>query len=256
MFCPKCGNEYEASFKFCPNCGEAKQVVVQQSEITPPQPVPPPPPPAPPPGGYYPQQYPPTPAPKKSRKGIGCGGALLVLILLVAVIVIISSVSKKETPTTTPAQTTTQLSQTTSAQPPSTEAQLKSAVGSGLGTVTYDPATQTATVTKTVPDPFGTVEVVRDAYKTFVQFGQKAIKVPGIAALCIVYVVPFTDQYGKKANDTAVRLVMPTSEFVKYDWKALEYQPISDKLQASCSEYYTHPSFGYMSPDKLFLPGI
>lgn len=105
VFCPKCGNEYEASFKFCPNCGEAKQGEVQQSEITPPPPVPPPPPPAQPPGGYYSQQsyYPPAPTPKKSRrKGLGCGGGILILIIIVIVVAVIISLSgNKETTTTT-----------------------------------------------------------------------------------------------------------------------------------------------------------
>jgi hypothetical protein len=122
--------------------------------------------------------------------------------------------------------------------------------------VTYDPTSQTATVTQTDNDPFGPTEVIRAAYKNFVQFGQKAVNVPGVNTVCAIYVVPFDDQYGKKVNDTAVRLVMPTSEFVKFDWKALEYQPISDRLQASCTEYYIHPALAGTRPSDLFLEGI
>ena len=137
--------------------------------------------------------------------------------------------------------------------PPSTEAQLKSAVGSSMGTVTYDSASQTATVTKTDKDPFGPTEATRAAFSNFVQFGQKAENVPGVNTICAVYVVPLQDQYGKTADDTVVRLVMPKSEFVKFDWKALEYQPISDKLQASCTEYYIHPALAGTRPSDLFL---
>lgn len=70
--------------------------------------------------------------------------------------------------------------------PPSTEAQLKSAVGSSMGTVTYDPASQTATVTKTDKHPFGPTEATRAAFANIVHFGQKAENVPGVNTICAV----------------------------------------------------------------------
>lgn len=218
------------------------------------------------PPGQQPQgPVPPPPGLPPSRKPGGKRKTLWIVIGVIVGLVIIgaivSSVSKKGSETTktnetvtTPAPASTAPPVSTS--PPSTEAQLQSAVGSSLGTVTYDPASQTATVAKTDNDPFGPTEVIRDAYKNFVQFGQKAVNVSGVNTVCAVYVVPLDDQYGKKVNDTVVRLVMPTSEFVKFDWKALEYQPISDKLQASCTEYYIHPALAGTRPSDLFLPPI
>ncbi len=220
-----------------------------------------------PPGGITPQPGPPPGlAPKKKHSTL-----LIVIGVIVALAIIggiIGSTNKKSTEKktetqveeesaveTTPAATTS-TTPPASTSPPSTEAQLQTAVGSGLGTVTYDPTSQTATVTQTDNDPFGPTEVIRAAYKNFVQFGQKAVNVPGINTVCAIYVVPFDDQYGKKVNDTAVRLVMPTSEFVKFDWKALEYQPISDRLQASCTEYYIHPALAGTRPSDLFLEDI
>jgi len=41
MKCPKCGKEYDDTFKFCPNCAEVNRGEVQQSERTPPPPPPP-----------------------------------------------------------------------------------------------------------------------------------------------------------------------------------------------------------------------
>jgi len=213
--------------------------------------------PVPPPG------LPPGRTPGSKRKTLWIVIGFIVMLVIIGAI--ISSASKKESKTTEtvttpePASTTTAPASTTppaSTSPPSTEAQLQSAVGSNLGTVTYDPTSQTATVTQTDNDPFGPTEVIRAAYKNFVQFGQKAVNVPGVNTVCAIYVVPFDDQYGKKVNDTAVRLVMPTSEFVKFDWKALEYQPISDRLQASCTEYYIHPALAGTRPSDLFLEGI
>ena len=194
------------------------------------------------------------------KKGIVILSLFILIIICIVVVVVASSNNDNATPvdnTTdiTPgvpaAVDTTPVAPTS---PPSIESQLQGAVG--LGTVTYDPASQTASVTKTDNDPFGPTETTRDAYKTFVQFGQKAAIVSGVNVVCVVYNIPLDDQYGKKSIETVVRLVMPTSEFVKFDWKALEYQPISDKLQASCTEYYIHPALAGTRPSDLFLPPI
>jgi hypothetical protein len=108
--------------------------------------------------------------------------------------------------------------------------------------VSYDSKTKTALVTYSPKAFWDQNALLEDAWRGFVSFGEKAFALDEVGEIKIVYRIEFTDTYGKKEIEDAIRISMKKEEFQKYEWKNLIGQNISLKLYESCVEYYVHPA--------------
>lgn len=120
--------------------------------------------------------------------------------------------------------------------------------------VTFDSKTGTARLTYTKNMFLDEESTVRTAYTYFVKYGENAFKLEGVDRLTMQVKTEFTDSYGKKNNEIAVRVTMPKSEFMKYDWKAFEFKNAYPAMERSAEENYIHPAiFKNVDTEKLHL---
>ncbi len=96
--------------------------------------------------------------------------------------------------------------------------------------------------------------LVRRSYANLVAYGMEVFKLEGVKGVQSIVVGSFTDAYGKKANEDAVRLTMSEEEFAKYDWSNLYYKPVWQQMKQSSIDYYIHPTLvKNVEFDKLYL---
>ncbi len=144
------------------------------------------------------------------------------------------------------ASETTAATATPTPQPQTMNDKLMSATKTAMGknegySVAYDETTKTATLTAEPREAWDDSAYVRSGYTALVKFGTEAFKIDGVDNVSVEAKVAGTDGYGKDFVDTGIILTMPKTEFVKYDWKKLEFQPIYRQMITSCSKYYIAP---------------
>lgn len=121
-------------------------------------------------------------------------------------------------------------------------------------TVEYDESSKTASVTKTSTDFWDETSMVRGSFTTLVKFGTEAFKIDGVDAVRVVTRSEFTDQYGKKGIEDAVRIIMNKSEFSKFDWNNLKYQSVYSQIKNASEGFYIHPAvLKNLDTSKLYL---
>ena len=108
--------------------------------------------------------------------------------------------------------------------------------------IQYEDLAKRVTVIQTEGTFLDETAVVRGGYSTLVAYGMEAFKITGVNVVKVVIKGEFTDVYGKNSIEDAVRISMSKTEFDKYDWKNLEYQPIYTQMENSATEYYVHPA--------------
>lgn len=168
--------------------------------------------------------------------------------------------STTQNPSPTPTQAPTQAQKaTTPTNPPTITESLWKALDNGIKTrngysVEFDESSKTATVTKTSTSAWDESALVRDSFTTLVKYGTEAFKIDGVNALRVVVKTELTDSYGKKSVEDVVRIIMSKSEFVKFDWKNLSYQPVYTKIKNASEGFYIYPAIlQKLNPDKLYL---
>lgn len=120
--------------------------------------------------------------------------------------------------------------------------------------VGFDEPTKTASITKTVTTAWDESSLVRDSFTTLVKYGTEVFKIDGVDAVQVVVKTEFTDSYGKKSVNDAVRISMKKLEFNKFDWKNLSYRPVYTQIKNASEEFYIHPAIlKGLNPDKLYL---
>lgn len=120
--------------------------------------------------------------------------------------------------------------------------------------VEYNESSKTASITFTSLDFYDESSMVRGSFTTLVKFGMEAFKIDGVDSVQVVVRTEFTDQYGKKSVEDAVRIIMSKSEFNKFDWNNLEYQPVYNQIKNASEGFYIHPAVLLkLNPDKLYL---
>lgn len=128
---------------------------------------------------------------------------------------------------------------------------MKSREGYG---VEYDELSKIATITTTSTNFWDENSIVRGNFTLLVKFGTEAFKIDGVDAVLIVSKTEFTDQYGKKNIEDAIRIVMDKSEFNKFEWNNLKYQPVYNQIKNASESFYIHPAIlKKLDPSKLYL---
>ncbi|MCR4277933.1 MAG: hypothetical protein NUV80_00470 [Candidatus Berkelbacteria bacterium] len=107
--------------------------------------------------------------------------------------------------------------------------------------IDYSEATKAVTLSKTSPTFYDEKSLVKGAVFVFVWYGSQVFKIDGVNELEVEFKTDFTDTYGNKKTDDAVVIFMSKEEFLKYNWKNLEYQPVLNQLRAGGSAYI-HPA--------------
>ncbi|MCX6784162.1 MAG: hypothetical protein NT141_03835 [candidate division WWE3 bacterium] len=108
--------------------------------------------------------------------------------------------------------------------------------------IQYEDIDKRVTVTQTGSTFWDETGTVRGGYSTLVAYGSKAFKISGVDVVKVVIRGEFTDTYGKDSTEDAMRISMAKTEFDKYDWGNLIYQPIYTQMENSTIEYYIHPA--------------
>lgn len=184
-----------------------------------------------------------------------------------ALLVISSATSSKNTKTESTTQTNSPQSQqqiatpqpTKETKPLTTTDKLWVALDNSMKTrdgysVEYDDSSKTASVTKTSADFWDETSMVRGSFTTLVKFGTEAFKIDGVDAVRVVTRSEFTDQYGKKGVEDAVRIIMNKSEFSKFDWNNLKYQSVYSQIKNASEGFYIHPAvLKNLDTSKLYL---
>lgn len=182
-------------------------------------------------------------------------------------LVISSATSSKNTKTENTSQTNTpQAQQATTTPQPTKEAKsltmtdkLWVALDNSMKTrdgysVEYNESSKTASVTKTSTEFWDETSMVRGSFTTLVKFGTEAFKINGVEAVRVVTRSEFTDQYGKKGVEDAVRIIMNKSEFSKFDWNGLKYQSVYSQIKNASEGFYIHPAvLKNLDTSKLYL---
>lgn len=143
--------------------------------------------------------------------------------------------------------------------PPTISDSLWSALDTSMKTrtnyaVELDASSKTASITKTSTSAWNESALVRDSFTTLVKYGTEAFKIKGIDAVRVIVKTELTDSYGKKSVDDVVRIIMTKSEFEKFDWKNLSYQPVYARIKNASEAFYIHPAIlQKLNPDKLYL---
>lgn len=184
-----------------------------------------------------------------------------------ALLVISSATSSKNTKSESTTQTNSPQAQqqvatpqpTKEAKPLTTTDKLWVALDNSMKTrdgytVEYDESSKTASVTKTSTDFWDETSMVRGSFTTLVKFGTEAFKIDGVDAVRVVTRSEFTDQYGKKGVEDAVRIIMNKSEFSKFDWNNLKYQSVYSQIKNASEGFYIHPAvLKNLDTSKLYL---
>ena len=198
--------------------------------------------------------------PTRKKVGLILGGLFVVFFIGFGM------TTDTKTATKTPSEPTPQTQQATTAPEPTKETKpltttdklwvaLDSSMKTRDGyTVEYDESSKTASVTKTSTDFWDETSMVRGSFTTLVKFGTEAFKIDGVEAVRVVTRSEFTDQYGKKGVDDAVRIIMNKSEFSKFDWNNLKYQSVYSQIKNASEGFYIHPAvLKNLDTSKLYL---
>lgn len=168
--------------------------------------------------------------------------------------------STKQNPSPAATQAPTEVQKAAApTNPPTMTDRLWSALDKSMKTrtdysVEFDESSKTASVIKTKTTAWDESALVRDSFTTLVKYGTEAFKIDGVDAVRVVEKTAFTDSYGKKSVEDAVRIIMTKSEFGKFDWKNLSYQPVYAKIKNASEGFYIHPAIlQKLNPDKLYL---
>jgi len=189
----------------------------------------------------------------------------LVVTAVFGLILIISATSSNSKTENT--QTATQAQQTATstpeptkqAKPLTTTDKLWVALDNSMKTrdgysVEYDESSRSASVIKTTTDAWDESSLVRGSFTTLVKYGTEAFKIEGVDSVRVVIKTEFTDQYGKKAMEDAVRIIMNKSEFSKFDWNNLKYQSVYNQIKNASEGFYIHSAIlKKLDSDKLYL---
>ncbi len=120
--------------------------------------------------------------------------------------------------------------------------------------VEFDESSKTASVIETKTTAWDESALVRESFTVLVKYGTEAFKIDGVDAVRVVIKTEFTDNYGKKSIADAVRIIMKKSEFNKFDWKSLSYQPVYSQIKNASEGFYIQPAIlQKLNPDKLYL---
>lgn len=120
--------------------------------------------------------------------------------------------------------------------------------------VSFDAETKTARLTYSNSTFFDETSLVRGAYTSLVKYGTEVFKIDGVESLTVQYKTEFTDYYGKKNMDTAVRVTMTKSEFKKFDWEGYKYKSAYPVMVLSAEENYIHPAIlKSMDKSKMYI---
>lgn len=181
-------------------------------------------------------------------------------------LIVIGSTNSSNTKTANTSQTPTAQQQATTAPQPTKEAKpltttdkLWVALDNSMKTregykVEYDESSKTASIIKTSTDFWDETSMVRGSFTTLVKFGKEAFKIDGVEAVRVVTRTEFTDQYGKKGIEDAVRIIMNKSEFGKFNWDNLKYQSVYNQIKNASEGFYIHPAIlKKLDTSKLYL---
>ena len=120
--------------------------------------------------------------------------------------------------------------------------------------VEYDETSKTASITKVSTAAWDESALVRESFTILVKFGTEVFKIEGVDAARVIIRTELTDQYGKKSVEDVVRIIMNKSEFGKFDWNNLNYQPVYTQIKNASEAFYIHPAIlKNLNPDKLYL---
>lgn len=167
--------------------------------------------------------------------------------------------ANSQTPSPTATQASTESQEATPTNPPTIADSLWSALDKSMKTrtnysVEFDASSKTASIIKTSTSAWDESALVRDSFTTLVKYGTEAFKINGVDAVRVVVKTEFTDSYGKKNVEDAVRIIMTKSEFGKFDWKNLSYQPVYTRIKNASEAFYIHPAIlQKLNPEKLYL---
>ncbi len=121
-------------------------------------------------------------------------------------------------------------------------------------TVEFDESSKTASVTHTSTSFWDENSLVKGSFTTLVKFGKEVFKIDGVDSVRVVVKTEFTDQYGKKNIEDAVRIIMLKSEFNKFQWENLAYQPVYSQIKNASETLYIHSAIMQkLDPEKLYL---
>jgi flagellar biosynthesis GTPase FlhF len=98
-------------------------------------------------------------------------------------------------------------------------------------------------------------DYVRTAYSLLVGYGKEAFKIEGVDTVQIVLKSTFTDKYGKKSEEVAVRLTIEEGEFQKYNWENLKtFKSVYSQMIEATETHYVHPAiFKNVNTNDLYL---
>lgn len=117
-----------------------------------------------------------------------------------------------------------------------------------------DPKDTVAILIKSPDDYWNENEIVRQAYRALVKYGKQVFKNPEVTSVGVVIQGNFTDTYGNSTTNEAVRIIMPRTEFEKFNWENLMGRPVSTQIENASEIYMIHPGVRQgINPDKLYL---
>ncbi len=183
-----------------------------------------------------------------------CVTVLFVFIMVQGFKGVASQPSTATTETATPEPTAK-----VEAKPLSTSDKVWAALDASMKTrdgfsVEHDEPSKTASIIKTDKDFWDENSVVRESFTALVKFGMEVFKIEGVEAVRVVTRTEFNDQYGKKNMGDAVRIIMNKSEFVKFEWDNLKFQPVYNPIMNASEGFYIHPAIlKNLKTDKLYL---
>lgn len=96
--------------------------------------------------------------------------------------------------------------------------------------ISYNKKTKTAHLTHYESEFINTKDTVGEAYRDFVQWGEKIKNMPGVKTIDVATQTDFTDSHGKTDKENACEVTMGVANFKKYNWDSLNGQPIHNQL--------------------------
>lgn len=96
--------------------------------------------------------------------------------------------------------------------------------------------------------------LLREVLSLYVKIGKIIYNNNNIQEFDFVINGDITDEYGNKKIDRLIEILMPKDNFVKYQWKNLEYQPIYNIFIKETDIFYILYSMrSQIDIDKIFL---
>lgn len=157
---------------------------------------------------------------------------------VVVVLVVIASIADGGNGTKNTADNKEAAKTSQMAAPTTTLGKLQQASKEALGdqdgiTVKYDKKAKSAELVHYESSFINTNDTIGEAYRDFVQWGNKIKNMPGVQQIDVATKTDFTDSYGKTDKENACEIIMSTKDFKKYNWDNLNGQPIHNQLNQS-----------------------